>query len=298
MSHANAALTPRARLRLARLIVERGLAGRPGGGAVSTCPGRPRRGGPPGTGRPGRRAWLTGRRVRTGARRRTPAPMVRRDRASAVAAAAGAGRDRRPAGGAGLDGARGAGPLPAATGSRTSTGATGEPIRRYEHDQPGALLHVDVKKLGNIPDGGGWRYVGRARASATARHRRQAPQPAPPPAHRHRVRAHRHRRPLPPRLRRDPRRRDRRHRRRGSAPRRGLVRRPRHDRIQRVPDRHSNWVVSLGCSCRPAGGVRISGSGARPSSLLDRSERAATSCLLITGRAGPPPGGGALLGTR
>jgi transposase InsO family protein len=39
---------------------------------------------------------------------------------------------------------------------------TGEPIRRYEHDHPGALLHVDVKKLGNIPDGGGWRYVGRA----------------------------------------------------------------------------------------------------------------------------------------
>ena len=23
------------------------------------------------------------------------------------------------------------------------------------------LLHVDVKKLGNVPDGGGWRYVGR-----------------------------------------------------------------------------------------------------------------------------------------
>ena len=39
---------------------------------------------------------------------------------------------------------------------------TGEPVRRYEHDHPGALLHVDVKKLGNIPDGGGWRYVGRS----------------------------------------------------------------------------------------------------------------------------------------
>src|SRR5688500_2000761 len=37
----------------------------------------------------------------------------------------------------------------------------GERIRRYEHERPGALLHVDVKKLGNIPDGGGWRYVGR-----------------------------------------------------------------------------------------------------------------------------------------
>jgi transposase InsO family protein len=39
---------------------------------------------------------------------------------------------------------------------------TGEPVRRYEHDHPGSLIHVDVKKLGNIPDGGGWRYVGRA----------------------------------------------------------------------------------------------------------------------------------------
>ena len=39
--------------------------------------------------------------------------------------------------------------------------ATGEPIRRYEHDHPGDLLHVDVKKLGRVPDGGGWRFVGR-----------------------------------------------------------------------------------------------------------------------------------------
>ena len=38
---------------------------------------------------------------------------------------------------------------------------TGEPVRRYEHPHPGSLLHVDVKKLGNVPDGGGWRYVGR-----------------------------------------------------------------------------------------------------------------------------------------
>jgi len=37
----------------------------------------------------------------------------------------------------------------------------GEIVRLYEHDHPGSLIHVDVKKLGNIPDGGGWRYVGR-----------------------------------------------------------------------------------------------------------------------------------------
>lgn len=39
--------------------------------------------------------------------------------------------------------------------------ATGEVVRRYEHPHPGSLIHVDVKKLGNIPDGGGWRFVGR-----------------------------------------------------------------------------------------------------------------------------------------
>lgn len=38
---------------------------------------------------------------------------------------------------------------------------TGELARRYEHDRPGSLIHVDVKKLGNIPDGGGSRFVGR-----------------------------------------------------------------------------------------------------------------------------------------
>ena len=32
--------------------------------------------------------------------------------------------------------------------------ATGEPIRRYEHPDPGSLIHVDVRTVGNIPDGG------------------------------------------------------------------------------------------------------------------------------------------------
>lgn len=50
--------------------------------------------------------------------------------------------------------------------------ATGEPVRRYEHDHPGAMLHVDVKKLGNIPDGGGWRFVGRPQGG---RHRAATP---------------------------------------------------------------------------------------------------------------------------
>jgi transposase len=32
---------------------------------------------------------------------------------------------------------------------------------RYERDRPGELVHVDVKKIGKIPDGGGWKAHGR-----------------------------------------------------------------------------------------------------------------------------------------
>jgi transposase InsO family protein len=37
---------------------------------------------------------------------------------------------------------------------------TGQLIRRYERDRPGELVHVDVKKLGRLRDGGGWRVHG------------------------------------------------------------------------------------------------------------------------------------------
>jgi transposase len=40
--------------------------------------------------------------------------------------------------------------------------ATGRVIRRYEHQSPGDLIHVDIKKLGRTPDGGGHRSTGRA----------------------------------------------------------------------------------------------------------------------------------------
>jgi transposase InsO family protein len=53
---------------------------------------------------------------------------------------------------------------------------TGEPVRRhsglrYERANPGDLLHVDVKKLGRVPDGGGWRLHGRADNPERERHR-------------------------------------------------------------------------------------------------------------------------------
>jgi len=41
--------------------------------------------------------------------------------------------------------------------------------RRYERERPGELVHIDVKKLGRIPKGGGWRARG---GESSANHRR------------------------------------------------------------------------------------------------------------------------------
>jgi len=40
-----------------------------------------------------------------------------------------------------------------------------QPVRRYQRDTPGELIHVDIKKLAAIPDGGGWRTHGRGNDS-------------------------------------------------------------------------------------------------------------------------------------
>ena len=53
---------------------------------------------------------------------------------------------------------------------------TGQVIRaskttaiRYERARPGELVHMDVKKIGRIPDGGGWRAHGREMGSTSAK---------------------------------------------------------------------------------------------------------------------------------
>jgi len=55
---------------------------------------------------------------------------------------------------------------------------TGQVIRasktttvRYERDRPGELVHMDVKKIGRIPDGGGWRAHGRGVVGRTHQRR-------------------------------------------------------------------------------------------------------------------------------
>lgn len=57
---------------------------------------------------------------------------------------------------------------------------TGEVIRsskqtatRYERPNPGDLVHMDVKKAGKIPDGGGWKAHGRASTDAAKGKRRR-----------------------------------------------------------------------------------------------------------------------------
>jgi transposase InsO family protein len=159
VSHANAALTPRARARLARLIVQDGW--KPSEAAkmfmVSTV-----------TARKWAARWRTegsaGMQDRSSRPRssptRTPRPVVRQIVRL---------RWRHRLGPVQIGGQLG---MPASTVhavlvrcrlnrlSRIDR-VTGEPIRRYEHDHPGSLIHVDVTKFGNIPDGGGHRFVGR-----------------------------------------------------------------------------------------------------------------------------------------
>jgi transposase InsO family protein len=171
VSHANAALTPKARLRLAELIVEDGWS--PSAAAkmymVST---------------PTARKWA--------ARFRTEGAAGMQDRSSrprscphktseTVVRQIVRLRWRRRLGPVQIGGQLG---VPASTVhavlvrcriNRLShiDRVTGEPLRRYEHPHPGSLIHVDVTKFANIPDGGGWRYVGkpqgRLNAQATAR---------------------------------------------------------------------------------------------------------------------------------
>lgn len=167
MAHANAALTPRACLRLARLIVEDGW--KPSVAAkmfmVSTVTARKwaarlRAEGPSGM-------QDRSSRPRT-CPHRTPEPVVReivrlrwRHRLGPV----------QIAGQFGLAPSTVHAVLVRARINRLShiDRVTGEPIRRYEHPHPGSLIHVDVTKFGNIPDGGGHRYVGRQQGERNKR---------------------------------------------------------------------------------------------------------------------------------
>ena len=44
--------------------------------------------------------------------------------------------------------------------------AAPDQVRRYQRERPGELVHVDIKKLAGIPEGGGWRLLGRSGAKS------------------------------------------------------------------------------------------------------------------------------------
>ncbi|MGW1399877.1 IS481 family transposase [Streptomyces sp. NPDC002405] len=164
MSHRNARLTVHGR----RLLVERVRSGRPVAHVAAEM----------GVSRPTAHKWIrrwrsegeSGLLDRSSRPRRTP----HRTAATTEAAVCGLRRDRK------LGPAR-IGPIlgmPASTVHRILTRhglnrlafldrPTGQIIRRYERDRPGELLHVDVKKLGRIPDGGGHRVLGRQAGRST-----------------------------------------------------------------------------------------------------------------------------------
>jgi transposase InsO family protein len=172
-SHANAALTPKARLRLGRLVVEEGwpvsAAARRFEVTYRTAQRWSRR--YAGVLAAGRRPGVDDMRDRSSRPHRQPGRTPQRLVRRIVAL-----RWRQRLGPVEIGHRLG---VPASTVHAVLVRCrvnrlshidrhTGEPIRRYEHDRPGSLLHVDVKKLGNIPDGGGWRHVGRVRGE---RHR-------------------------------------------------------------------------------------------------------------------------------
>ena len=170
MSHDNAALTPRARLRLAQLVVDRGWTYAAAGKMFMVAP---------------RTAKKWADRYRTegvagmadrssrphSSPTKTPPRLVRRivrlrwrHRLGPIQIA---GRLEMPASTVHAV-------LVRCRINRLShiDRVTGEPLRRYEHPHPGSLIHVDVTKFANIPDGGGHKFLsrqqGRANGIATA----------------------------------------------------------------------------------------------------------------------------------
>jgi transposase InsO family protein len=156
--HANAALTPRQRLRLARLVVEEGWpvvrAAELFGVSWPTAArwaGRYRTEGPAGMAdrssrphaSPGKTGAVTTKRIVSLRLRKRWGPVRLAAETGVAASTAGAVLRR------------------CRISRLSQLDRREQPVIRYEHPAPGDLLHVDVKKLGNIPDGGGWRFRGR-----------------------------------------------------------------------------------------------------------------------------------------
>ena len=167
MSHANAALTPRARLRLAKVIVEGGWPVAVAAKMFMVSP-------------PTARKWAARYRDEgtAGMTDSSSRPRVMPAKTPpAVVKQIVKARWRRRLGPAQIASELG---IPTSTVhavlvrcrinrlSRLDR-ATSEPIRRYEHEHPGSLIHVDVTKFGTIPDGGGHKFLSRQQSKLNAR---------------------------------------------------------------------------------------------------------------------------------
>lgn len=167
MSHANAALTPRTRLRLARMVVNDGFTYASAAKMFMVSPrtakkwaDRYRHEGPPGMADRSSRPHTSPTRTRPEVVRQ----IVRlrwRHRLGPV----------QIGGRLGLQASTVHAVLVRCRVNRLShiDRVTGEPLRRYEHPHAGSLIHVDVTKFGNIPDGGGHKFLTRQQSKLNAR---------------------------------------------------------------------------------------------------------------------------------
>ncbi len=177
VSHANAALTPRARLRLAQLVVESGWTYAAAAKMFMVHPRTAKKWADRYL-REGRSGMVDRSSRPHSSPHRTPPEVVRRIVEL---------RWRHPRGPVQIAGRLG---MQASTVHAVLVRCrinrlshidriTGEPLRRSEHPHPGSLIHVDVTKFGNIPDGGGWRFVGKHQGdrnrAATDTERRKGP---------------------------------------------------------------------------------------------------------------------------
>ncbi|WP_312856696.1 IS481 family transposase [Arthrobacter mobilis] len=172
VTHANAALTPKARSRLARLVVDQGWPLRRAAERFQCSPATARKwadryrtrgeaGMADGSSRPRTSPNRTGRRTE---RRIIALRFTRRWGPHRIAA-----RLRLARSTVGKVLARYRMPALACLDQATGLPVRRPAPRRYEHAAPGDLVHVDIKKLGRIPDGGGHRALGRAKGRRNRR---------------------------------------------------------------------------------------------------------------------------------
>ena len=264
-THANAALTPRARLRLARLIVDEGWPIRSRRRAVRRVVADREE---VGRALPRRRAGRDGRPVLATAPPAEPDPGSRWCARSCTCGGSNGWVRSQIADRLGMPASTVHAVLVRCRLNRLThiDRATGEPIRRYEHERPATCSTSTSRSSARSPTAAagatsGTQQGDRNRAATAAR--TGAPQSKyHQAADRHLLPAHRHRRPLPRRLRRGPRRRDQGDRRRGPAQRRGLVRRPRrHRRSGSCPTTAAATGPTCGATPAPSSASPTSGPG-------------------------------------